>query len=442
MLKRIALALSLAIVTTSTYAQTVDAGNVAAQVRVDESEKHRLLVTGETYAMVVNCTDAVIEKFTAGEQELIGDVPLCPTLHTGKVNGPAKVHIDVGPVVTVIRLTNLWWTDLKGGIEIDLYCYPDRVFAVAEVRPEGTAPDLFLGWYGGAKFSMPLVMYSEEELQRQASFNGQDPNCAAVVAEPWIQFGRRDEKLRSMINFRNSIGRISGGYLYRSSYVGPRRASIILIGCRTNAELKETIRGLGAMPFASVSVDGGKYVRFDGSTGYFAIERRGNDAREMTIETAFVRPGPPPPPPPPSLLQRISMALAKISWPVGIGLFALLAVAVFGFGARPQSGTIAARMRPMMLATGSAFALVVAALWLFRPPPPPGPSEMPMPQQSMTAVFRIANAPENSLLTAAEGATIKEQAVMQPDGATDSLVAIALAPTGTTAFSLRTTTQH
>ena len=181
----------------------------AVQIRSEQGDRLKLHVSGDTYTLVLNCTDAVIEKFTVGDQELIGDVPLCPTLNAGKPNGPGTVEIaQTGPALCEIHLTNLWWTDLKADIEMVLYCYRTRVFANVNVVPHGTAPDLMVGWYGGTKYSMPLVMRSEEELHKQASFNGQDPKCAAVVAEPWIQFGLFGKKRRSAINFRSSSRRI------------------------------------------------------------------------------------------------------------------------------------------------------------------------------------------------------------------------------------------
>ncbi|NUM53124.1 MAG: hypothetical protein HUU46_05720 [Candidatus Hydrogenedentes bacterium] len=413
------------------------------QVRDDGGTPHKLLVTGETYSMLVNCTDALIEKFTSGDQELIGDVPLCPTLNTGKVNGPGSVQIETGPVLARIGLSNLWWTDLEADIGIDLYCYPTHIFAVADVKPHGTPPDLLLGWYGGAKFSMPLVMSSEEELNKQTSFNGKNPNSAAVVAEPWIQFGHLDEKVASMINFRNSIGRISGGYGYRSTYSGPRRASIMLLACQSNDELKEAIRGLGAMPFARVSVAGAKFVRFDGSTGYFTIDQEVG-SEPVNIEAAFEQPAPPPPSAPPAIMQRVAMALAKISWPVGSVMFALLAVVVFGYGARPVPGTIYARIRPKWLASAAAVVLVATTAWLFKLPPPPKPGVLPMPSSPVMAYFKVSNASPDNVLTAGDGTSLPHQTQVRalPDGKTETLLAIELAPTGTTRFALRPADQR
>ena len=408
----------------------------AVEIRTEEGERLRLHITGETYALVLNCTDAVIEKFTVGNEELIGDVPLCPTLNTGKVNGPGKVEIaHSGPALSEIHLTNLWWTDLDADIEMVLYCYRTRAFANVNVVPRGSAPDILIGWYGGTKYSMPLAMSSEEELQRMTSFNGQDPACAAVVAEPWIQLGLFGKKMRSAINFRNSIGRISGGYGYRSSFLGPRRASIILMGCRSNDALKECVRAEAARSFAKVRVHGGDFARYDGSTGYFKIERT---AKDIAVGVSIV---PPPSPKPATLGVRllVASAAARINWGVNAGLVSLLAMIVFGFRARPQPGTLAARAHPKLIATMASAAFLIAVVWLFRPPPPPGPSAVPMPRGPVPAVFRVVNAPEAGFLADANGSTLPNplQARVRPDGVTETYFEVELAPTGENSFALR-----
>ncbi|MCC6153093.1 MAG: hypothetical protein IT367_05010, partial [Candidatus Hydrogenedentes bacterium] len=181
-MRRLTCSFTLPFIFQVAFALASIADQTAIHIETDTGDKHRLAITGKTYSMLLNCTDAVIERFRATDQELIGDVPLCPTFNTGKVNGPATVEITQdGPVFAEIHLRDLWWTDLKARIELVLYCHPTRVYATVIAIPEGTPPDMMVGWYGAVKFSMPLVMQSAEELQKQASFNGQNPKCAAVV---------------------------------------------------------------------------------------------------------------------------------------------------------------------------------------------------------------------------------------------------------------------
>lgn len=374
----------------------------AVQIQTETSDKHRLTITGETYSMLLNCTDAVIERFTATDQELIGNVPLCPTFNAGKANGPATVEITQdGPVFAEIHLRDLWWTDLKAKIELVLYCHPTRVYATVIAIPEGTPPDMMVGWYGAAKFSMPLVMHSEQELQKQASFNGQNPKCAAIVAEPWIQFGKFEEPLRALIKYGNSTGIILGGYGYPSASKLPRRASIILMAARSNDELKEFIRGEAALSFAKVNVSGAEFDRYDGSAGLFRI-KRDFAAGDLGVDIAFAQP----PPQAPVVLtfkQRLSLALSKIDWRLGFVQFALLAIVIFGFRATPAPGTLAARVRPKLFATLATAILFMSVIWLFRIPPPPPSALLPMPKQPVVAVIEVNEISASIVLTDARG---------------------------------------
>ncbi len=393
----------------------------AVQIRTETGDKHRLAITGETYTMLLNCTDAVIERFTAADQELIGDVPLCPTFNTGKVNGPATVEIaQDGPVFAEIHLRDLWWADLKAKIELVVFCHRTRVYATVIAISESAPPDMMVGWYGATKFSMPLVMQSEAELQKQASFNGQDPKCVAVVAEPWIQFGKMDERLRAFIKYGNSTGTISGGYGYPSASKLPRRASIMLLAARSNDELKEFIRGEAALSFAKVNVSGAVFDRYDGSAGLFRI-KRDLAAGEIKVDVAFAQP---PPPRPVTLTpkQRLSVALGRIDWRIGLTQFVLLAIAIFGFCAKPTTGTLAARLRPKLLASLALLALVVSGLWLNRLPQPPPPAILPLPKLPVIAAFEVNGAPPMSVLTDSHGAPL-QVAIQLHSSTGDTLVA-------------------
>ena len=410
----------------------------AVHIETNTGDKHRLTITGKTYSMLLNCTDVVIERFRATDQELIGDVPLCPTFNTGKVNGPATVDITQdGPVFAEIHLRDLWWTDLKAKIELVLYCHPTRVYATVIAIPEGTPPDMMVGWYGATKFSMPLVMQSEEELQRQASFNGQNPKCAALVAEPWIQFGKIDERLRAFIKYGNSTGIISGGYGYPSASKLPRRASIILMAAHSNEELKEFIRGEAALSFAKVNVSGAVFDRYDGSAGLFRIKRDSADG-DVNFDITFAQP-PPPSPTIPTLKQRLSFALGKIDWRLGLMQFALLAIVIFGFRAAPPPGTVAARIRPKLLASLATLLLFTSVLWLFRLPPPPPPGILPLPKQSVTAAFQVNESPAMLVVIDSQGAPLQNAIQIHSDtGAT--LIAsfmYPIAPDSRASFTLR-----
>ncbi|MCC6794252.1 MAG: hypothetical protein IT366_03980 [Candidatus Hydrogenedentes bacterium] len=406
-MRRLSCLYTLPVILQFVFALASMADHNAVHIETEKSDKHRLAITGKTYSMLLNCTDAVIERFRATDQELIGDVPLCPTFNTGKVNGPATVEITQdGPVFAEIHLRDLWWTDLNAKIELVLYCHPTRVYATVVAIPEGTAPDMMVGWYGATKFSMPLVMQSEAELQKQASFNGQNPKCAAVVAEPWIQFGKFDERLRAFIKYGNSTGTISGGYGYPSASTLPRRASIILIAARSNDELKEFIRGEAALSFAKVNVSGALFDRYDGSAGLFRI-KRDFAAGDLKVDVAFAQP-PPAAPLVLTIKQRVALALSKIDWRLGIVQFTLLAIIIFGFRATPTPGTFGARVRPKLLASLATLLLFASIFWLFRPPPPPPPVILPMPQQPVTAAFEVNESPAMPELLDENGAPLHD----------------------------------
>lgn len=411
----------------------------AVALRTENGPPEKLIISGETYTMVVNCTAAVIERFTAGDQDLIGEVPLCPTINTSKPDGPATVAVPQnGPVFAEVHLANLRWPDLDADIEIVLYCYRTRVYATAIVAPRGAVPDMMVGWYGGVKYSMPLEMRSEQELQTMASFNGQDPKCAAVVAEPWIQFGLFGKKLKSVINFRNSIGRISGGYGYRSAYTCPRRASILLLACQSNEELKGALRGEAALSFARIDVRGGAFARYDGSKGFFKFEHGDKDAGELAIDVTLDRP-PPQKPPVPTLMQRAAMAASKVDWKAGSLLFFLLATVIFGYRAQPRPNTLAARLRPKVLATAAAIALLTAVVLLFRLPPPPGPSVMPLPHGPVRAVFSVAGATDAAPLAPVGGPAPAGaiQTRTGPDGQPETWFEVPIDPVATNTYVLR-----
>ncbi|MBM3291044.1 MAG: hypothetical protein FJY92_12920 [Candidatus Hydrogenedentes bacterium] len=409
----------------------------AVTLDVQDGPPQKVRVVGETYALVLNCASAVIEEFSAGDEHLIGEVPLSPIIDASNPRGPGALTIaQQGDVFAEIHLTELTWGELAADIELVLYCYREHVVATVNVVPRGIAPDMLVGWYGGVKYSMPLPMQSEVELQSTVSFKGQNPKAVAVVLEPWMQFGLFGEKLKSRFNFRNSVGQLSGGYGYKSTYTCPRRASIMLLARRSNEELKEAVRGVGALPFAKVQTRGGAFGRYDASRGYFKIERHGDG--DLAVDVTFAQP-PAPPPVVHTLRDRAALAASRLDGKWWTVLIALLAVVVFGARARPEPGTFAARVRPKTLAAIAALTLVTAAAWLFRIPPAPPPSVLPMPRDPVPAVFQVVNATGDEHVFGADGQALLApmQSRVRQDGTKELYFECALAPQGTTSIVLR-----
>jgi len=264
------------------FALAATGDQAAVNVRFEPDDPRKLVVKGATYSLRIDGANGWIDRFTVGDEDLIGDHPLCPIIDSGKVNGPGQFEIvHVGTQAAEIRLTKLWWTDLDADIAIVLYCYPTRVFANATVDVRGEPRNLALGWYGSAKYSAPLIMQAEE-LEKQTSFNGANPACALIVPPPyirysdkqgdWTPFAASQPEIKSRTVYRPPQ-QVSTGYGYTKEMQGTRLAVVILLANRSHEELKDAIRAEAALPFVQVNVEGGESRGYEGRTGCFAIER-------------------------------------------------------------------------------------------------------------------------------------------------------------------------
>lgn len=237
-------------------------------IRFEQGEHRKLHVEGKTYSMLVNCTDAVIEKFTVADEELIGDTPVCPIINTGKVNGPGQVEIaQCGPTLTEIRLKQLWWTDLDAKIEYVFYCYPTRVFMNMELNFIGPPRELMIGWFGSAKYVLQSVTH-EEDVDVRTSFKGQDPRCAVVIPSPTVQAGKH---LKGRIRLQPPK-QFTANYGFPADFEGTRRVALAFLASSSHEEFKRALRAEWASLYVKVRCDAGAANGYVGRAGYFDFD--------------------------------------------------------------------------------------------------------------------------------------------------------------------------
>ncbi|MCL4694898.1 MAG: hypothetical protein KJ060_20595, partial [Candidatus Hydrogenedentes bacterium] len=172
----------------SGFAPTTDQTDVS--VRYATPERNILIVEGQTYTLHLDLAIAAITQFQAGDETLIGEYALLPTLNTGAVKGPGRVNIySFGTQMYEIHLRDLKWTDLDADIEIVLYCYAKRVFANVNVVPRGESRDLEVGWLGSVKHSADILSY-EDDYAAKLAFGEQRPRIAALVPRHQTPDGR------------------------------------------------------------------------------------------------------------------------------------------------------------------------------------------------------------------------------------------------------------
>lgn len=248
------------------FAATNDPSTV--NIRFEQGDHRKLRIEGKTYSMLVNCTDAVVEKFTVAGEELIGETPICPIINTGKVNGPGQVEIaQCGPALAEIRLRQLWWTDLDAKIEYVFYCYPTRVFMNMELDFTGPPRELMIGWFGSAKYVLQSVTH-EEDVNDRASFKGQDPRCAVVIPSPAVQAGKH---LKGRIRLQPPK-QFTANYGFPADFEGTRRVAIAFLASTSHEEFKRALRAEWASQYVKTSCDAGVANGYVARAGYFDFD--------------------------------------------------------------------------------------------------------------------------------------------------------------------------
>lgn len=276
--------LAMLLVSATAHGFAAGENQAAVNLQFDRNNPHALDVQGKTYRMRVNTREAFIESFVSGDNELIGEHPLCPVLSMGRVHGPASLEIiQLGTQLCELRLRGLRWTTLDADIDLVLYCYPRHVFAAVEVVPRSSVDDLVLGWYGNAKYSTPLNLL-DEEVEKRTTFGEEKPHCVVAIPPPIMQHGRR---LQSA-NLLEPPLRVATNYRFPGDYAGTRRAAVILLGADSHDELQHALRGLWSLFFADVRVGNGRLAEFAGYGGFFDIEAD-TSAQPVTVDATIAK---------------------------------------------------------------------------------------------------------------------------------------------------------
>lgn len=269
-------------ISASGFAPTHD--QAAVTVRYESPERNVLVVEGQTYSLHLELELAAITQFQAGDETLIGEYPLLPTLNTGAVKGPGRINIySFGTQMYEIHLRDLTWTDLDADIEVVLYCYAKRVFANANVIPRGESRDLEIGWLGSVKHSVDILS-NEEDYAAKLAPGGQQPRIAALVPRHQTPDGR-SVPTRIALNPPN---RLMTGSRYSAGYEGVRTACVILAAGEMHDDLVNLATVEATAAVYDFEISGGRFEGYRAFKGFYEISTDYRGPR--SFETAWVNP--------------------------------------------------------------------------------------------------------------------------------------------------------
>ncbi|GMV90523.1 MAG: hypothetical protein AMXMBFR82_03010 [Candidatus Hydrogenedentota bacterium] len=264
------------------FAPTTDQADVS--VRYATPERNVLIVEGQTYTLHLDLAIAAITQFQAGDETLIGEYAMLPTLNTGAVKGPGRINIySFGTQMYEIHLRDLKWTDLDADIEIVLYCYAKRVFANVNVIPQGESRDLEVGWLGSVKHSADILSYEDDYAVKLAS-GEQRPRIAALVPRHQTPDGRGVPTRIAL----NPPERLMIGSRYSAGFEGVRTAGLILVAGETHENLVNIATVEASAARYEFTVAGGRYDGYRALKGFYEVTTEYRGPR--SFETAWVNP--------------------------------------------------------------------------------------------------------------------------------------------------------
>jgi hypothetical protein len=269
-------------ISASGFAPTND--QTAVTVRYESPERKVLIVEGQTYTLHLDLELAAITQFQAGDETLIGEYPLLPTLNTGAVKGPGRINIyNFGTQMYEVHLRDLTWTDLDADIEVVLYCYAKRVFANVNVMPRGESRDLEVGWLGSVKHSVDILS-NEEDYAAKLAPGGRQPRVTALVPRHQTPDGR-SVPTRIALNPPN---RLMTGSRYSAGYEGVRTACVILVAGETHEDMVNLATREAKAAIYEFNVSGGRFEGYRTFKGFYEISTDYRGPR--SFETAWVNP--------------------------------------------------------------------------------------------------------------------------------------------------------
>lgn len=263
------------------FTPAVDHSDVS--VRFESPEQKLLVVEGRTYLLRFDLTIAAITQFQSGDETLIGKYALLPIMNTGAVKGPGRARIErLGPYLCEVHVQDLTWTDYDADIEIILYCYAKRVFAVVEVVPRSEGPAIELGWLGSVAHSVDILSYEDDYASKLVQ-GGVRPRVSALVPRQLTAEGRGVPTRIAL----NPPERLMTGSRYPSEFEGVRRAVVILVAGETHEDLVDLATVEASAARYQFEVSGGRFNGYRQMQGYFEIAAEltasgGTDGEQVT----------------------------------------------------------------------------------------------------------------------------------------------------------------
>lgn len=250
------------------FAFTATNDQAAVHIQYSSTDANILIVEGLTYTLHLDCEKAMITRFAAQDEELIGAEPLMAMMSTGKVNGPGRLEIRrFGPHLAEIRLRELQWNNLDADIQLVLYCYGKRVYCNLLVDQRQAPQKFWMGWYGDVKHGTTLP-YSAAELDKYLDFGGTRPKSVALLLPVAAQGGPRQ---RAYLLLR-PLQRLLARYEFTEADLGTRSTVIVLAAGESHEDLRQLVQTESASEKIGIDCRGGTYRGFQRRAGYFLIE--------------------------------------------------------------------------------------------------------------------------------------------------------------------------
>lgn len=250
------------------FAFTATNDQAAVHIQYSSTDSNILIVEGLTYTLHLDCEKAMITRFAARDEELIGAEPLMAMMSTGKVNGPGRLEIRrFGPHMAEIRLRDLQWNNLDADIQLVLYCYGKRVYCNLVVDQRQAPQKFWMGWYGDVRHGTTLP-YSAAELDKYLDFGATRPKSIALLLPVAAQGGARQ---RAYLRLR-PLQRLLARYEFTEADFGTRTTVIVLAAGESHEDLRQLVQTESASEKIGIDCRGGTFRGFQRRAGYFLIE--------------------------------------------------------------------------------------------------------------------------------------------------------------------------